>query len=320
MIVEDKGDFVTEQPMPKVESILDRRNQLKRQRRNRFVQSLWRMGATLGMAVALGWGLSQPEWKIRSLSQISILGNTQISTQTLERLLPITYPSSLIRVQPQAIARQLQSLAHIERVTVTRQLFPPHINIVIQERSPVAKLQCSGCLLTYEGKAPFQKSDTWLVDSAGVVLPLESYPELQRSQSLPTLTIEGYLTLLNPKDSPNRLDGKPITVDPVKQRQLQKMLPLLLASPMTITQLDWRDPNNLKLKTTLGVVHLANASDSPQKLAQQLEALDKMRSIPQKIDLKTVAFLDLTDPEHPMIELNPKHIAPQAQKDKAKLP
>lgn len=295
-----------DQPMPKVESILDRRNQLKRQRRNRFAQSLWRMGATLGFAVALGWSLSQPEWKIRSLRQINILGNTQLSTQTLERLLPITYPSSLIRVQPQAIAHQLQSYAHVEQVTVSRQLFPPQVNIVIQERSPVAKTHCGGCILAYEGQFPFPKSDTWLIDSAGVVLPVESYPDFKGKQALPSLNIDGYVTKLKPSEQSKALEGKPIAMNVTKQRQLQKMLPLLLGSPTSIQQIDWRDPTNLKLRTSLGMVHLANASEHPQTLKKQLEALDKMRSIPNKIDLKTVAFLDLSDPDHPMFELKQK--------------
>lgn len=193
MVVEDSEDLSVEQPSPKVESILDRRKQLKRQRRNRFLQSIWRTGATFSLTVALGWGLSQPEWKIRSLDQINILGNTQLSTQTLERLLPVTYPSSLIRIQPQAIATQLKTYGHVERVLVSRQLLPPKVNIVIQERSPVAKARCNGCVLLHKGQAPFEKSDLWLIDAAGVVLPLESYPELKRNQSLPQLEIDGYL-------------------------------------------------------------------------------------------------------------------------------
>lgn len=310
MVVEENGDLVTDQPAPKVESILDRRSQLKRQRRNRFLQSSWRVGFTLGLAVALGWGLSQPEWKIRSLSQIKVLGNTQLSNQTLERLIPVTYPSSLIRIQPQKIATQLKTYSHVDRVTISRQLFPPQVNIVVQEREPVAKANCKGCALTYDGQSLFGKSNLWLIDSAGVVLPQESYPNLD-STSLPTLEIDGYLHPPAAEIKSDTLDGKPVTTSVKQKRQLQGMLPLLVKSPVDIKKVDWRDPKNLKLHTGLGTIHLADPTQSPKQLKAQLQALDKLRSLPNQIDLKTIAFVDLSDPKYPTLELKAKPKQPQ---------
>ena len=84
------------------------------------------------------------------------------------------------------------------------------------------------------------------------------------------------------------------------------MLPLLLKSPVEIRKVDWRDPKNVKLMTHLGTVHLADPTQSPTQLKAQLEALDKLRSLPKKIDLKTVAFLDLSDPQYPTLELKAK--------------
>ena len=310
MAVEENGDSVAEQPVQKVESILDRRNQLKRQRRNRFLQSSWRIGFTLGLAAALGWGLSQPEWKIRSLNQIKVLGNTKLSTQTLERLIPVTYPSSLIRIQPQKIAGQIKNYSHVERVTISRQLFPPQVTIVVQEREPVAQAKCNGCALTYDGQSLFGKSNRWLIDSQGVVLPQESYQNLD-PKMLPTLEIDGYLHPPSAESQPEKIDGKPVTTSVNQQKKLQKMLPLILKSPVEIKRVDWRDPNNLKFHTALGTVHLADPTQSPKQLQAQLQALDKLRSLPSKIDLKTVAFLDLSDPQYPTLELKAKPKQPQ---------
>ena len=305
MVVEENGDLETEQPAPKVESILDRRNQLKRQRRNRFLQFSWRIGFTLGLAATLGWGLSQPEWKIRSLSQIKVLGNTRLSTETLERLLPVTYPSSLIRIQPSVISRQLKTYAHVDQVTISRQLFPPQVNIVVQERAPVAKAQCNNCALVYDGQSLFGKNNMWLIDSEGVVLPQASYPNVE-PKTLPQLEIDGYLHApSNPQDL-DGIEGRPVTTSPQQKRRLRQMLPLLLKSPVDIRKVDWRDPNNIKLHTQLGTVHLADPTQSPMQLKAQLEALDKLRSLPTKVDWKRVAFLDLSDPQYPTLELKEK--------------
>ena len=247
--------------------------------------------------------MSQPEWKIRGLDQIKILGNTNLSTQTLERLLPVTYPSSLIRVQPQTIVRQLQTYAHVEEVAVSRQLFPPQINVVVQERSPVAKVRCQGCILVHDGQTPFEKSDTWLIDAAGVALPQSSYPNLE-PQSIPQLEIDGYL--IPDKSSKPKKSGKPVVIDPQQQKQLKTMLPLLLGSPVAIQRLDWRDKDNLKLNTPLGLIHLSQTAQTPQKLRRQIEALDQLRSLPSKIDLSTVAHLNLSDPDRPTLTLKAK--------------
>ncbi|NJN23659.1 MAG: FtsQ-type POTRA domain-containing protein [Acaryochloridaceae cyanobacterium RL_2_7] len=200
----------------------------------------------LWICVGVGLGLSQPEWKIRSLSQIKVLGNTQLSTETLERLIPVTYPSSLIRIQPRKIAQQLTTYAHVERVTISRQLFPPRVNIVVQEREPVAIAKCNECTLVYDGQALFGQNNLWLIDAEGVVLPQISYPNID-PKTLPTLEIDGYLH--PPSDNRNfdEIPGRPVTTSSQQKRRLQLMLPLLIKSPVAIQKVDWRDPKNLQV-------------------------------------------------------------------------
>ncbi|MEM9136578.1 MAG: FtsQ-type POTRA domain-containing protein, partial [Cyanobacteria bacterium P01_F01_bin.42] len=247
MVAEDSEDIKVEQVL--LDPILDRRNLLKRQRRNRFLESVWRTGFICALSVSLGWGLSRPEWKVHGPEQVRILGNTQLSDQALFQLMPIAYPTSLIRVQPQKIARRLTDYAHVEQVSVSRQLFPPQVTVVIQERSPVAKARCIDCVLVHPGQTPFPKSDWWLIDKAGVVLPWDSYPELKQSRSLPDLEIEGYL---QPHPSEQ---SKSVTIDPKQQQRIKALLPSLMMSPVAIKHLDLRETENLKLKTALGLVH-----------------------------------------------------------------
>ncbi|MCM1984390.1 cell division protein FtsQ/DivIB [Lyngbya confervoides] len=297
MIVEKTVDSSTDAAQERVASILDRQKQLKRQRRNRSLQKLWRTGATLSATLALGWGLSQPDWKIQQFNQVMILGNTQLATETIARLLPLQIPASLIRIEPQTIRRTLQAHAHIDQVTVSRQLFPPQVTLVVQERSPVAQTTCRGCKLSGSAVAALPKDDTWLIDERGIVLPLSSYPALQESQKLPQLKVSGFLT---PVASPDSANSNTVAVSRQKQQQWRQSFPKLAASPLQIDHLDWRDPKNIKLHTELGTVHLSN---SLGKLEDQLQALNRMRSLPQQVDLQQVRYIDLSDPTQPSLEL-----------------
>lgn len=299
---EDSQNVETGAPLPKADPILNRRQQLVRQRRNRFLKSLWRTGAIFGGTLALGWGLMQPEWKIREPGQVRILGNTQLSRQSLSQIIPITYPSSLMRVEPRQIIQQLKRYAHVDQVTVSRQLLPPQVEIVVQERTPVAKTRCASCILAHNGQTPFLESDWWLIDRAGVAMPLSSYPALE--QSLPELEVKGYLLANHSTESASQKNT--VMISPKQQKQLQTILPRLLESPVSVTSLDWRDPNNLKIDTHLGHVHLAQVSGDPDKLTQQLQALDKLRSLPNEVDLTKIAFLDLSDPKYPNLVLKAK--------------
>jgi cell division protein FtsQ len=293
------------------ESILARHRQLKRQRRVRFWQTLWRITGTIALAAGLSWGLSQPEWKIRSADQVQILGNTQLSSETIHALIPLTYPTSLIRIQPQAIATRLEQYAHIEQVQTARQLFPPRLILTLEERPPVAKIICPRCQLVYNNQETsprsFAPSDLWLLDAKGVPLPLASYPDRQKHQSFPPLTVVGFFKTIAPSRSATApLSPTAIALDPFKQRQWPMIYQAIQSSPVSIQEIDWRNPNNLILKTELGLVHLGMPSEN---LPEQLKTLDQMRHLGQSVDLKQVNYINLVDPEKPTLELKIKKVA-----------
>ena len=298
------------QPRSQVISILDRRRQLSRRRRVRFWQAVWRTSTILGVTAVLGWAVSQPEWQVQTAEQVKFVGNTSLSQETLDKLTPLHIPTSLIRIRPRAIARQLQEKAHIRSVSVSRQLLPPRVNIFIQERSPVARIDCGACTLEHLESLGFSPSPTLLIDTEGIVLPVSSYQGL-KTEALPSLVVRGYLNRKRSNNAPGRPATQPasaqgtdpggsLTLNPNKQRQWRAMISHLLQSPISIHEMDWRDPQNLKLNTPLGWVHLG--SDSKQ-LPEQLQALGKMRSLGTKIDLKTIAYIDVSTPEDPVLEL-----------------
>ncbi len=298
---------------------IDRRKQLKRQRRSQFWKATWRTSATLSFALGLGWLFKSPGWQVQKASQIKIVGNRQLSTQALETFVPLTFPTSLLRVKPIEIKAMLEQNTHVDQVLVRRQLFPPRIVIQVHERPPVAVATCLGCLLVVKNSATAQPitvgpADLWLLDDQGIPLPLESYPKLGQTNKAPELVVSSYLKPLTPQQakavSLKNISGQPtlVTLDSNRQKEWQTLFAPLHSSPVKIQELDWQNPNNLSLKTELGVVQIGPSSS---KISEQLGALDRMRALHQTVDAKKIKLINLEDPKNPSLEVNPVSSSPQ---------
>lgn len=248
--------------------LAQRRRQLRRQRKVRIMQASWRLLFLLGIASGSVWVMSLPAWVVRQPQQVEVQGNRLLSAAAVQKLLPIPYPQSLWQIQPEAIAHKLKQQPSIAQASVSRQLFPPRLKVQIQERTPVA------IAVGADDRAAS------LLDAQGQMLPLQSYQRLHQSIALPTLKVLGM------RDQ--------------YRNQWTMLYQAVSTSPVKISEIDWREPTNLILKTELGVVHLGALS--PQ-FGQQLRALDRMRQIGSNVDPSQIAYIDLRSPDAPVIQL-----------------
>jgi cell division protein FtsQ len=249
-----------------------RRQTLRRQRRVRFFQSGWRKVAVLGLAAGAVWAATLPVWTIRKPEQVAIKGNQLISAQTVRSLLPIAYPQSLLKIQPQTLADSLKAKAPIAQATVDRQLFPPSLTVSIQERVPVA-------VTVKNAQSP--SSQPKLLDESGVLIPLERYTTLNQNFKAPTL----------------RIIGKPEYYQPYWSAFYQT----ILHSPVKVLEVNWDDPANLTLKTELGVIQFGSYGAN---FPNQLTRLDQMRRLDNRINPSQISYIDLTNPESPKVHMN----------------
>ena len=276
--------------------LTQRRQKLRRQRQVKFFQASWRSLAATGLAGGAVWAATLPAWVIRKPEQITIKGNQFISAQTIRALLPIAYPQSLLKIQPQAITDTLKSKAPISEATVDRQLFPPGLTVRVQERNPVAiaqpvssKVSISSPQPTSKNGQPAQTADlqtnssqSGLLDENGVWTSLETYTSLNQSFKLPTLKVTGRLS---------QYRQNWITLHQTLSR-----------SPVKVSEVNWEDPNNLILKTEIGFVHFGVYSSN---FESQLKALDQMRRLPNHVNLSQLSYIDLRNPNSPVIQMNP---------------
>ncbi|NDJ16536.1 cell division protein FtsQ/DivIB [Myxacorys almedinensis] len=249
-----------------------RRRTLRHQRRIRFFQSGWRQIAILGLAAGAVWTATLPAWVIRQPEQVTVEGNRLISDQTVRSLLPIVYPQSLLKIQPQAIAQSLESKAPIAQATVDRQLFPPSLTVRIQERVPVA---------VSTAKTPQSATQPALLDDSGLSIPLQSYTALNQNFKQPTLKVSGELESYRPYWS--------------------AFYQAIARNPVKVLEVIWDDPTNLILKTELGVVHFGSYGDN---FPNQLTRLDQMRRLNTRISPTQISHIDLSNPDSPKVHMN----------------
>jgi cell division protein FtsQ len=266
--------------------LTQRRKKLRHQRRLKFLQSSWRVLAIAGLAAGSVWATTLPIWVLRQPEQVKVEGNQFIPTQTIRGLLPLSYPQSLLRVEPQAIARTLKEKAPIAEVIVTRQLFPPGLLVQVKERYPVAiAFLTSADLQAVQTRTQLasveMQSRVGLLDEGGKWIPLERYITLDQSLKLPAL----------------RVIGKPDSY----QRYWSQLYRDVNRSPVRVMEVNLQDPANLILKTELGLVYFG-PYDS--RFPDQLKILDRLRRLPARFGANQLVYIDLRDPGTPMVQLN----------------
>jgi cell division protein FtsQ len=254
--------------------LAQRRKKLRRQRQMRIIQAIWRTFAITVLAGGLLWVAVQPVWMLKAPKQIVMKsGNKLLSDETTQSLLVLSYPQSLWRIEPSAIANSLKKQPTIAQAIVRRRLFPPGLFIEIQERVPVAVTQIRGN----------KKVTIGLLDASGAWMPLEKYTSLNPTKKLPNLRVIG---------SPKQYC--------LYWTQLHEAVS---QSPVKVMEIDCQNPTNLILKTELGNVHLGVPG---LQLSEQIKLLAQMRHLEAKFKSGQIEYIDLKNPEVPLVQMNQK--------------
>jgi cell division protein FtsQ len=268
-----------------------RRRLVRQQRRRKFFHTAWQVLTIGSLTGAMIWFTTRPDWFIYQANEVVISGNQFLSAQAVKSLLPIAYPTSLLQLNPQEIAAKLESSGPIAQANVTRKLFPPKLIVEVQEKRPVAIAQIPSSTVQ-KPPSPQQKNQPipplsqnaqiGLLDENGVLISQSGDISPDQFLQLPTLTVIG-----DPKQY---------------QPYWLQVYQAINRSPIKIYEIDWRDPNNLILKTELGIVHCGGQTS---QLVEQLHILDKMRNLPAQVNPSQIDYIDLKNPQKPTIRKTP---------------
>ncbi len=266
-----------------------RRRRLRSRRQRKRVGSLWRLLIVGSAAAASLWFFSHPNWVVRSPEDINIQGNQWLPDPLVHQHLAISYPETLLQLNPQAIATSLEANLPITEAHVNRQLLPPRLIVHVQERAPVAvallppQTDANGVIQEQIG----------LLDTQGLWVPLDSQDLFTQLPHLPSLRVRGSRQIY--------------------ESSWPRVYAALEASPLQVTEIDWRDPSRVILHSReLGEVHLGSLGEN---FEAQLAALDRLRNLPQEIDLNDVDYIDLQNPEAPYVQTRSPSPSPSASGD-----
>ncbi len=266
---------------PPLDELTKRRRELRHRRRWRLVQGVWQLLAVSGLTASLLVLATSSAWVISKPTQVRIIGNHEITTEALYRILNFRYPESILQVQPRALEQALLAQAPLAQASVTRRLWPPEILVTVREKTPVA-LTLPGPVVLARDLSPLEEQPG-ILDDQGVWLPLTA---LQAQAPKPDLTVVG--------------------IKPQDLRYWKPFYAALRLSQVKVTQVDWRNPENLILTTSLGLVYLGPYDG--QVFPQQIHRLNQLVGLPRKVPLTKFSYLDLRNPNLPTLQLNLPHL------------
>lgn len=294
-----------------------RRKKLRQQRQMQFIRAAWRTFAVSLLASGLLWITIQPIWVLKTSKDIVILGNHLLPDEAVQSLLVLSYPQSLWRIEPNRLAESLKQEPTIAQAIVSRRLFPPGLIVQIDEREPVAIAE--RVIRSNSALQDCPVPSTW-GESSPTDCPTEAVFAIA-----PTRTEQGNKGSINKKVSVGLLDangvwmplGKDTPLNPNVQLPNLKVIgspeqyrpywtqlyQAITQSSVKVLEIDFQDPTNLILKTELGNVHFGAPNF---QLLEKIKVLAQMRHLPAQLNLSQIEYIDLKNPEHPIVQMNQK--------------
>ncbi len=252
---------------------VERRRRLRQERRQERLIQLWRLVFFLLTATGLSWLLLTLGWSLRSPSQIQISGSERMDETVVVKAAGLSFPQSLLSLEPGAIETKLMQELPVQEVSVQRHLLPPGLDIQLVERRPVAAA-------TRMGPKGIERG---MVDSEAHWMPMDMAKQGEKPAS--AVKVEGWIS--------NR---RFVIARILQQRDL-------LGRPLKTIQVEPAGGVSLRIET-LGLVYLG-ANDA--LLDQQFITIAQLnQSLPPNLRSTSSEGLDLSDPSQPELKLRPK--------------
>lgn len=249
---------------------VERRRELRLQRRRERLRNLWRIVVLAGAATGLGWLLLRQGWVLRTPAQIEVLGSRQVSRDQVIREGELKLPLQLLSLRPQQLSARLSAGLPVEQVQVSRLMLPPRLRIELVDREAVARAERRGPRGLEQGYV--DRLGNWMT----------SRQQRGSAGKAAAVRVLGWQERLRP------------ALAQILDRREQ------LGSPLQLVRFEAN--GSVWLRTAaLGNVHLGPAD---QRLPRRLEVLQHLSSqLPQQIRGLKVQSIDLSDPDRPELGL-----------------
>jgi len=245
------------------------RKRKKNQRTGKLLLLVWRLVFLSSLAVGASCFVNSSAWMVHSSSEIEIEGNQKLSKQEVRSWLKI-YPQMLWNLPIAQISKTLRDEPPLKSAKITREILPPKLTIVVKEREPVA--------IATTGK------EQGFLDAGGTWIDRGFYPKDSDIGRNISLSVKGFNESYSSDWS-----------------KLYRHLPNSL---IKIKSVDWTNPSNLILQTELGEVHIGAYND--KDFVTKILVLNKMKNLPSRLPRERIAYIDLSNPQKPTVQVIPE--------------
>ncbi|MFN5195318.1 MAG: cell division protein FtsQ/DivIB [Cyanobacteriota bacterium] len=259
---------------------IQRRRQLRQQKRNERLRQLWRLSVHCLIAAGLGYGLLRQGWVLRDPAQVQVSGSRLVNREEVIAAAGLRFPQPLLLLDPGRLDRTLRTSLPVQQVTVSRRILPTRLQIELVDRHPVA--------IAYRRTAAGMERG--YVDADGHWLSNRQKPSL--AGHVPDgLVVQGW------------------------QESRRRELALVLAARQRLgpglREIRFEPGGSLWLRSDrLGTIRLGPADE---RLPRRLEVMQHLSAqLPGQIRGRRVQQIDLSDPDNPELTLPGTARAPAA--------
>ncbi|MBE9173200.1 FtsQ-type POTRA domain-containing protein [Cyanobium sp. LEGE 06143] len=249
----------------------ERRRQLRLERRREWLRNGWRLLVLLGLAGGLGYTLLRQGWTLSDPQQVEVLGSKQVGTEQVIEAAGLTFPQTLLSLEPSQVAASLAEALPVEEVRVTRLMAPPRLQVQLTDRQAVARAR----------RRTAQGNETGFVDRSGYWMNSRQ-GALMADAAASGLLVSGWQSRL-----------RPVLAEVLERRD---------GLGSDLLEIRFAPDGGLWLRSaSLGLVRLGPAD---AQLPRRLEVLAHLvKTLPAQLKGKPLRTLDLTDPEQPELAL-----------------
>jgi cell division protein FtsQ len=259
-------------PAPQAPGV-ERRRQLRLQRRQERLRNFWRLVVFSAAAAGLGYGLLRQGWTLSSPSQVDVSASERVSREQAIAAAELRFPMPLLTLDPRLLRAELLDALPVEQVTVQRLILPPRLRIELVDRQVVARAERRTAKGNEQGYV--DRLGNWISSSQQAMGSSGSQPET-------AVLVQGWQARF-----------KPTIVKLISRRND-------LGSPLRTIRFE---PDGTIWLTTgsLGEVKLGGADGD---LARRLDVLRYLSGeLPKRVQGQGVRSIDLSDPDQPELGL-----------------
>ncbi|MCP9825849.1 FtsQ-type POTRA domain-containing protein [Synechococcus sp. EJ6-Ellesmere] len=252
---------------------VERRRQLRLQRRQERLRNVWRLVVFSAAAAGLGYGLLRQGWTLNGPSQVEVSGSERVSREQAIAAAELRFPMPPLTLDPRLLRSELLDALPVEQVTVQRLILPPRLRIELVDRQVVARAERRTAKGNEQGYV--DRLGNWISSSQQAMGSSDSQPET-------AIRVQGWQARF-----------KPTIVKLINRRDD-------LGSPLKTIRFE--PDGTLWLTTgTLGEVKLGGPDGD---LARRLDVLRYLSGeLPKQVQGQGVRSIDLSDPDQPELGL-----------------